>query len=119
VAGYVPIVIDPRATFTMVFVWRNRVTHVPVDISAYNAHMQVRASPSDDTVLLEADSMSIGGIVIDGLAGRVSIVIPQSQTSTVTWKRAVYDLFLIPRTGVDPRIKILRGPVGVEPSVTR
>lgn len=118
-AGYAPITIDPRATFTMVFIWRNRTTHVPVDISNFDAHMQVRASPTSDDVLLEADSLAIGGIVIDGTSGKVSITIGEAATATVTWSRAVYDLFLLPKTGADPRIKILRGPVSVEPSVTR
>lgn len=66
---------------------------VPRDLSGWTARMQVRPSAESETVLLDLDSESLGGISIAASEGRVSISATATQTGAIPAPAAyVYDL---------------------------
>lgn len=87
-----------------------------IDITGYTARMQVRVSPSSSTVLLELTTEN-GGFVVDGPAGKLTMVITEAIAETLTWRRGVYDIELIPPSG--EAFRFLQGEIEVSPEVTR
>lgn len=107
--------IEQGSTFPLSIVWRDPLK-VPIDLTGYSAAMQVRKTYSDPTALITASTAN-GKITLGGILGTVSVVIPASDTSSVSFKRGVYDLELTSPTGVVS--KLLRGDVEMIPEVTR
>ena len=69
-----------------------------VNLTGYTARMQVRRSVSEPTFLLELTTEN-GGLVIDGLAGQITIVIRDDQTTGASWRRGRFDIELISPAG--------------------
>lgn len=88
----------------------------PIVLTGYTARMQVRRSVKATDVLLELTTAN-GGIVIDGAAGKVSMILTESVAQTLTWRRGVYDLELIPPSG--QAFRFMQGEIEVTPEVTR
>jgi hypothetical protein len=51
----IPITIVEGGTFNKIFQWKTGDPALPVDLTGYTAHMQVRAKIKDTTVLLDVD----------------------------------------------------------------
>ena len=86
----------------------------PVDLSGASARMQIRAD-FDGPVLLELSTVT-GGLTITG-PGTIEREIPASDTASITWTKAVYDLEVEYADGTVHRY--FEGPVSVSPEVTR
>ena len=88
----------------------------PVNITGYTAHMQVRTH--SDALTPVADlSTANGKIVIDGPAGRISLILSATETAALPVVQLVYDLELIDGDGnVD---KPVAGKLKVYREVTR
>lgn len=96
--------------------WRPTLTLRDTDLTGYTARMQIRADIDATDVLLELSTAN-GKITIDGPAGQIKPVLTDTQTATLTWTDGVYDLELTAPGGDVQRL--LKGPVEVDPEVTR
>ena len=88
----------------------------PIDLAAYTARMQVRKNTSSE-VLLEVSSAS-GEIVLDNILKTITITIPSSITSALTFSAGVYSLELTNTTN-DSVYTMLDGIIRVIPEITR
>ena len=101
-AGTLNITVDLNAAFSLSMTYKNSLG-VPIDLTGYDAKLQVRHYPeSTDPVLLEM-SVSNSRITLGGTAGTIVLALTLAQvTAILTWRHtAVYDLLLTP-PGQDP-----------------
>jgi len=111
-----PTTIQQGATYVLTVQYLDS-EQVPIDITDYDAEMQVRVTAESDEVLVEA-SVDDGRITIDGVTGTLVITIPASVTEALEAPfNAVYDLKITSPTDVVTRL--LEGAVYISPSVTR
>lgn len=96
--------------------WRPVFTLRDTNLTGYTARMQIRADINATDVLLELSTAN-GKISIDGPAGQIKPVLTDVETAALTWISGVYDLELIAPSGDVQRL--LKGPVEVDPEVTR
>lgn len=89
---------------------------VAIDLTGYGARMQFRSSPSSTSVLLEL-STDNGGLVITAATGKISMVLTEALAQAITWRRAVYDMELIPPSGEG--FRLVQGEAEVSLEVTR
>lgn len=110
--------IDQGATFTKAVTWKNGVPATLVNLNGCTARMQVRSSVESLKIILELNTEN-GGIILGGVAGTVTLVIPASLTKalTATAHNAVYDLEIVFPNGTIRRL--LAGTVTISPEVTR
>lgn len=109
----VPLAVPQGITFRRRFHWS--LDGVAVDLTGWDAHMQVRRFASADTVL--ADLTPGAGITL-GADGYIDLMLTAGQTAELPVTKAVYDLRLIQPGGGDT-IGFLTGPFTVTPAVTR
>jgi hypothetical protein len=94
--------------------WDPTLTLRDTTLTGYSARMQIR---TPDGQLLEELTTENGKITIDGPAGRIQLLLTDTQTSAYEWDTGVYDLELISPSGhVD---RLVQGTVTVNPEVTR
>lgn len=122
-AGSYDLFIEQGATFVEVFTWKDS-TGIVKPLTGYIARMQVRASYSANSTLVDASTTN-GKIVLGGAAGTITITLPATETTTYTgWPTSgsslqgtgVWDLELESPTGVVTRL--LKGKVTLDPEVT-
>lgn len=89
----------------------------PIDLTGYTVRSQIRPNRGRDTAVLYELSTANGRLEIDGPAGRITLTIPGADSTLWTWLEGVYDLELVDPSGEPTRL--LRGPVHVDPEVTR
>lgn len=70
----------------------------PVDMTDYDARMQIREYMRADEALVEL-SVTNGGIVIDTDLSAVMIRMDAAQTAAIDWRSGVYDLELVAPDG--------------------
>lgn len=97
------------------FVWKDS-NGVAVNLTGYTARMQLRRSVSADEVYLSLTTVN-GGIVIDPLVGKVTVIFKETDTQGVTWAGGVYDLELVDSTGKPMRF--IEGEFELSKEVTR
>lgn len=92
-------------------------TNLPVDITGYQALLEVRTDILSSYPLLVL-STSNGRILLSGPDGNILVrFAPEDTTSGVYWTRGVYDLILTDTNGI--RTKLLTGFINVIGSVSR
>lgn len=115
-----PLTIDQGARLYKKFLWRDRLSLVPIDLTGYKANMQVRETTESGTVLLTLSTETItkdGNITLGGSNGTIELELLAPVTAAITWKNAVYDLELY--TTADDVIRLIEGPVIVSKETTR
>ena len=91
-----------------------KIDNSPVDLTGYNARLQVREYHySDDFVASLTDS---SGITLGGSAGTIDIIIPANDTQSFVPGDYVYDLELVVSGTVT---RLIEGKFTVTPEVTR
>ena len=113
-AGRYDFEIVPGTTFSRSLVW-NDENGVPVDLTGWSAHMQIRTWPLE---ALAADlSTSGGGIILGTTDGTIALTIAAAVTAKIRPGVAKYDLFL---TNLTPATScLLYGDVIVQRGVTQ
>jgi len=86
------------------------------DLTGYSGKMQVRKTPSDSTVLLEASTAN-GRITINGPGGVVMISVGADITAALDWSVAYYDLEI--STTATNVLRLLQGYATLSKEVTR
>lgn len=111
----VNITIQQGDTYALDVQWIDDVTGQPVDLTGATARMQLRSYYSDPVAVL---SLSVGGgITIDNLTGRLTILVSATQTAALQAQSGVYDLEVTFPSNVVK--KVMRGTYTVDPEVTR
>ncbi len=114
-ASVLPLDIEQGATYEKKLTWQD-ANENPIDITGYDARLQVRSEKESDVVLLELN-VSNGGIILGDAAGTIELFISSSDTEALTWTQGVYDLELITDTG--KVIRFIEGAICVSLEVTR
>ena len=109
------IVIQQGANFAQIFTAKNDDGTIK-DITGYTGKMQVRATPTALTVLLEASSAN-GRITITGPTGLVTVAIGADVTETLNWNVAYYDVEVT--TGVTNVFRVAEGFATFSREVTK
>jgi hypothetical protein len=118
VAGHVDLVLRTGITFPAVVTRRDRNTRAPIPLPGYTAKLQVRASAAASEVLLELTSPT-GGLVVDGVTGRVFITVKASATANATWTKGVYDLVVTNTANPEDTVCLIEGSIVLRRAVTR
>ena len=109
------ITIEQGATFRLNLEWKDS-NNVAVDLTAYSARMQVRASYSDPQVQLNLTTQN-GAIVLGGSLGTINVTAAATLTDDIAIRAGVYDLELEAADGTVTRL--VQGKVTIKPEVTR
>lgn len=106
-----PIKMRQGDTYKRTLTWL--VSKTPVDLTGYDARLQIRESADDTTAALDAsDYLTLGGE-----EGTIDIEIPANETATLDPGRYVYDLEVESAGG--EVTTLLAGSVKVTAEVTR
>lgn len=110
----VALFIDQGARFYKKFLWRDKVSGDPIDLTGYKAHMQVRESADSDTALLTLSTEVLnpvkeGSIILGGSAGTIELEILAPITAVIDWRDATWDLKIF--TDADHGDILVGGPV--------
>jgi len=101
------------ATFSLLVTWQDENGN-PVNLTGYNADMQVRLSPGG-SLLIELTN-SNGRITLGGTAGTINLNIPATQTTSFTPGTYHYDILMTSGAGIATRL--LEGTFYVEAGIT-
>jgi hypothetical protein len=111
------IKIEQGATFKLSILWKAKVSDTPIDLSGFEARMQVRRNYSSAEPWMTLTSED-GEIVLGGVEGTVEVTGSAAKTSAVPNRLGVYDIELYrPLDGFVRRL--LQGEVTVSPEVTK
>lgn len=114
-AGEHDIDIEIGATFFLNVTWEDEDEN-PIDLTGYDARMQVRKKYTSTTSLLSFTT-GAGTITLGGAAGTIAVKGLATVTELVTEKYGVYDLEMIAPNG--DVYRILKGVVNFDPEATR
>lgn len=95
------LTIEQKATFSLLLVYRDRLKR-PISLVGYDAKMQVRDALTG--ALLSDLSVTNSKIVLGGALGTIQITIPETETATMTFTQANYDIKLIAPDGTQSRL---------------
>lgn len=115
-AGIQNLVIEQGATFTKVLTWKDSA-NVAIDLTAYTARMQARATIAAATTIFSLTSSPAAGITLGGAAGTITITLTATETAAITADTAYYDIELEDGSGVVTRL--LQGEIEFSKEVTR
>ena len=101
------------ATFSKQLTWT--IDDDPVDLTTYEARMQVREKHSSTSTIVSLTTGN-GDITLGGIAGTILIEIPAEITKNFVAKDYVYDLEMVASSVVT---RLLEGKFMVTPEVTR
>lgn len=110
-AGIYNFTIEQGATFTRTLAWQNPDGSIII-LTGYTAKMQIR----DESNNILVDVNVSGTLTINGSAGTVTVLIPDTITSTLTFDTAYYDLKLTSGSGTKTRL--VKGTVTLDKQVT-
>ena len=112
-AGIYNFVLDQGSTWNLNIVYKDP-SGTPINLTGYTAEMQIRETPSNNSVL----TLSTGGngIVITGSTGNIALTATDEQTGAIDSGMYVYDLELN-IAGV--RTRLIQGSVTVSAEVTQ
>jgi hypothetical protein len=118
IAGKFDLIIQQGATFDLEMTLKQENGN-PINLTGYEARMQIRTRHSAQTAMLEITTDEDGGITFpDPATGKIVIEIPAETTAELkAIKAAVYDLELIEPQGKVRRV--VEGTVTITPEVTR
>lgn len=111
-AGPYELEIEQGVDRVIAITLKDKLTGLPLNISAWTFAMQIRERYTSTTILY---SPTIN--ITDGPNGELEIVLTDTATSALPPKSLVYDLE--GTRGDGTKIRILKGPCIVDPEVTR
>jgi hypothetical protein len=123
-AGKYSFIIEQGSTFNRQIQYTDS-NGSPVDLTGYNARMQIRQTYDSNVTIINLSSTSIGadgsGIVIDPSSGSISITISAASSSVLSFNgEAVFDLEIYSGSGASQYVKrLIEGKVKISREVTR
>lgn len=117
-AASLDLTVEKYATFKLALQIKDGSgeTATPADITGYTPRMQIRASATEPEIYLELNTTNGRIVVTDAATGLLAITLPASETASIGWTAAVYDLLLI---GPSETRRIIQGKVVAHEGVTR
>ena len=110
------LVIEKGTTFKQKFIWKQKATGEPVDLTGYTAKMQIRPTERNHKIIIELSTAN-SKIAITPLLGEIEIALQDEDTVSIVETEGVYDLLMMPSNG--DVIKLVRGKVTLHDVVTR
>jgi hypothetical protein len=102
-----------------IFTYIDETTNLPIDLTGFQANLQVRGAYGSPFILLELDETS--GITLGGITGDITITFTPNMTwsslTPVGWTTGVYDLILTDT--FSRKKKILKGFITINKTVTQ
>lgn len=111
------IAVYQGASWDLSLTWSTGDPLVPVNLTGWDAALQVRTEPGSDTVLLEL-STGNGRIALGGAAGTANLSVNAETTATLDSGVYVYDLEMYAGEGGQV-VRLIMGSFSVDPEVTR
>ena len=93
----IDLTLQVGARFYKKFLWKDKDSGTPIDLTGYKAHMQARDSANSDTALLTLSTEAItkdGTITLGGVNGTIELEVLASALTAIDWKNATYDLMV-------------------------
>lgn len=112
--GIYDLTIYQGANFELQLTWRD-ADNEPIDLTGYQARLQVRVRPSAEDVLMSLTETD--GIVLAATSPNIVISRTPAQTAALSWDDAVYNLELDNGSGDVSRL--LEGLAILSPEVAR
>lgn len=109
--------VDQGSTYTITVNYVDSLG-VPINLTGYEARMQVRLSTQEVATLASFTSPA-GGLVVTAGAGTIVLTIPSDSTAGYTFTNAVYDLEIFDASVPPVVIRMVQGRFVVNPEVTR
>jgi hypothetical protein len=117
VTGTWNFTINEGADFNVTLTWTSGSPAAPVNLTGWNAHLQIRSTYADFGGIIYADMTNANGaLVLGGSAGTIQIIIPAATTATLGFSNAVYDLKMTTSGGAITRL--IQGTVAFSREVT-
>lgn len=127
-AGVYNFVIEQGATFELNIQYLDSAG-IPIDLTGYTGRMQLRPSPSSNTVYLTLSSslnpdgtgLNFSGVhnLLPATSGTIGIVISSCTSSALNFNQAYYDLELYSGSSCPYTIRLIQGRAQLSPEVTR
>lgn len=116
-AGRYDLIVEQGATLQRTFTWQDADGNA-VDITGYEARLQVRPDHDSTTTLLDLDNDTKGGLNIpNGTDGKIELSVDATTTEGLDYRDAVWDLEMESPGGTVTRL--LQGRSYVSKEVTR
>lgn len=112
--GIAPITCPQGSTFRRTMTYK--IGRKPVDLTEWDARMQVRESHDADSTLANLTTDN-GGLTLGGSAGTIVIYISHQDTANIRAGHYVYDLELVEPNG--DVMRLVEGKFTVTPETTR
>jgi len=112
--------VDQGSTYTLTVTYTT-AAGAGVDLTGYEARMQVRLSTEEVASLASFTSSPAAGleIVAPATNGEVKLTVTSVQTAAYAFKNAVYDLEVFDASAPPNVIRLIQGRFVVNPEVTR
>ena len=111
--------VDQGATYSLTINYVNSAG-VAIDLTGYDARMQVRETVSSTTVLATYTTPAASGIdATSAGSGRFILGVTSAQTAAFDFTNAVYDMEVYDASVPPDVIRIVQGRFVVNPEVTR
>ena len=118
-AGVYDFEVEQGATFKRSFLYSNKDTGVPYNISGCKIRMQVRKA-QQQPVIIEATTENGKFTITDGPGGKFDMTLSAVDTAALTSKEALYDIEIEFPDGPPATVnRILKGAFKVDPSITQ
>ena len=114
--GQADIQINQGSDFDVTLTYKDETLGTPIDLTGYDARMQLRSTKSDATIILDLN-VTNGGIVLGDALGTINIIIDDAVTAGLSFSKVYYDLELITSAGFVSRI--MEGRVTLNKEVTK
>jgi len=109
------LTIDKGTYYQKSFIYQDD-TRTPINLTGYTARMQCRKTYNSTSTILDLTTEN-GGLEIVALEGKITIIITDTFTTTITETKGVYDLELIDSSSKPT--KFLRGTIKFPEEVTK
>ena len=110
------LVIEKGTTFKQRFIWTQKTTGEPVNLTGYTAKMQIRPSEKNNKIIIELSTEN-SRIVLTEAEGIIDLVLEDEDTVSLSDTEGVYDLLLTASNG--DVVKLVRGKATLHDVVTR
>ena len=109
------LIIDKGEYYEKTFIWQDS-SRVVYNLTGYTARMQCRKTFKSTATILDLTTEN-GGLEITPLEGKITIIVPDTETALITENMGVYDLELVD-TASKPK-KFIRGTIKFTEEVTK
>lgn len=116
-AGKLNLKIEQGATFRQSLQWKTGEPAAPVNLTGYQARMQIRNEVATPTALIDMTTANGRIVITDAAGGKLDLYLTAVETAALSFESGVYDLELVAPDNTVTRL--LAGSVALSLEVTR